>query len=65
MRLVALLLDFGRVEERGDDRRRPDADRDAGFHQLVSALVICAVNIVVAVAHGPFSMAFGEGWEAA
>ena len=29
-----LLLDLGRVEQGGDDRRRSDADRDAGLHQL-------------------------------
>jgi hypothetical protein len=66
MRLGAgLFLDLGRVKQRGDDRGRADADGDASLHQLGTALFVGAIQIVVAVAHARFSMAFRAAWEAA
>jgi len=59
-----LLSDFRRIKQRGDDRRGADAHRDAGFHQLRSALLIGSVVVVVAVIHRSFSMASSAGWEA-
>ena len=41
-----LLLDLGGVEQSGDDRRRADADRDAGLDQLVAALLVAASCVV-------------------
>ena len=47
-RLAArLLLDLGGVEKRGDDRRRADSDRDAGFDELLPALLAGVVSVVV------------------
>lgn len=67
MRLAArFLLDLGGVEQGSDNRRRADADRNAGLHQLVAALFVGAIRLVVIdVAHRAFSMAFGASWEVA
>src|SRR5207302_6213505 len=62
---LRFLLDLGRVEQGGDDRRRADADRDSGLHQLAAALLVGALRLIVAVGHVRNSMAFGAGWEAA
>jgi len=59
-----LFLDLGGVEQRRDDRCRPDADGNARLHQLGPALLIIAVEIAIIVAHRMFSMAFGPHWEA-
>ena len=40
-------FDLGRVEERGDDRCRSDADRDACLHELRPALLRGIVPVVV------------------
>lgn len=61
---AGLLLDLGRVQQRGDDRCRADTDRDPGFHQLAATLFVGALGVIF-VTHGAFSMAFGPGWEAA
>lgn len=66
MKLAArLLLDLGRVEQRGHDCGRADSYRDSRFHQLVAALFIRLIEIVVTVAHGATSMAFGGALEVA
>jgi len=62
---AGLFLDLGRVKQRGDNRRRADPDGYAGFHQLAAALLVCAVILVVAVAHRASSMVFGTCWKAA
>lgn len=65
MRLTPLLLlDLGSIKERRDDCRRADAHGYAGFHQLGSPLLVRLVEIVVAVAHRFFSMAFPTPLEA-
>jgi len=66
MGLVArLFLDLGGIKQSGDDRCRPDADGNAGLHQLGTALFAGAVEIIVAVAHVQFSILFDANWEAA
>lgn len=59
------LLYFGRVEQRGNDRRGANADGNTGLHELASAFLVGAVRIVVSVRHPGFSMAFRAAWEAA
>lgn len=65
MLTARLLLDLGRVEQRGHDCSRADSYRDARFYQLIAALFIRLIEIVVAVAHNPISMAFGGALEVA
>jgi hypothetical protein len=45
-----LLLDFGGIKKRGDDRRRTDAHRDTGLDELLPAL-LAGVILVVVVGH--------------
>ena len=45
-----LLLDFGGIKKRGDDRRGSDADRDTGLDELLPAL-LAGVILVVVVGH--------------
>jgi len=59
------LPDLRRVKQSGDDRRGAHSYRDAGLDQLGAALLVGAVGVVVAVAHGVNFMAFGPPWEAA
>ena len=59
------LLDLGSIEQRGDDRRRANADGNAGLHELAAAFLVGAVGIVVSVRHDRISMAFRAAWEAA
>ena len=55
-----LLLDLGGVEQRGDDRRRADADRDAGLDQLVAALLVGACRSSLLSLMARSSMAFAS-----
>ena len=45
MSLARLFLDLGRVEQGGDDGRRADSDREAGLHELRSALFAGVVTV--------------------
>jgi len=57
-----LLLDLRGVQEGSDDRRRSDADRNTGLHQLGAALFARLVSVV---SHDLLCMASKPGWEAA
>src|SRR4029079_10805856 len=57
-----LFLDLRSIEQRGDDRRRADADRDASLDQLGPPFL---ARFVAFLAHRPVSMAFGARLEAA
>ena len=58
-----LLLDLRRVQQRGDDCRRSDADCDTGLHQLAAAFLIGAIGVVVGFCHARISMVFRANWE--
>jgi len=58
-----LFLDFGGIEQRGNQRCRADAHGDAGLDQLGAPLIVGAVVFVVA--HVPVSMRSLLYWEAA
>ncbi len=60
-----LLLHFRRVKQRRDDGRRADAHGYTRFHQLGASLLAGLVEIVVAVTHAPFPMAFEAPLKAA
>ena len=45
------LFDFGGVEQRCDDRRRPDTDCNTRFDQLRPSFVVAPVAVAAAVAH--------------
>ena len=47
MLAARLLLDLGCVEQRGDDRRRADADRDAGLDELLLPLLAGFIPVAV------------------
>ena len=61
---TGLFLDLRSVEQSGDDRRRAHAHCNPGLHQLGASLFVGFFDVVVAVVHGRFFMAFGAGWEA-
>ena len=60
-----LFLDLGRIKQRGDNRGGPNTHRNPGLHQFRPALLTGPIVIVVRIAHGQFSMAFGVALEAA
>jgi hypothetical protein len=43
------LLDLRRIKQRGDDRRRADADRDPGLDQLGAPLIVGVVVSLSAI----------------
>jgi len=59
-----LFLELRGVEQGGDNRGRPNTDRNSGLYQLRSALVASPVVILVRIAHRAFSMAFDSALEA-
>ena len=59
-----LFLDLRGVEQGGDNRGRPNTDRNSGLHQLRSAILAGSVVIFVRIAHRAFSMAFDGALEA-
>jgi hypothetical protein len=58
-----LLLDLGGIEQRGNDRGRPNSHCNSGLHQLRSTLLAGPVVIVIRIAHRAFSMAFDVALE--
>ena len=56
-----LLLDLGRVEQRGDNRGGTNANRHSGFHQFCAPLF---AGLVAVVTHSPVSMACCAHWKA-
>jgi len=66
MNLAAgLFLDLRGVQQSGDDRGRANSDRHAGLHQFLPSALVLPLDVVAALGHRRFSMAFGAHLKAA
>lgn len=65
MNLAAgLFLDLRGIQQSCDDGGRANSDRHAGLHQFLPPALVLPLDVLAALGHKRFSMAFGAALKA-